>query len=175
MSKGMTKVGVVSLVLALLAPVGAAMAQADAVSSRMDAYRVTKSADGKEALEPAKAIKPGEVIEYQITYENSDAAKPVADLKINAPIPTGTNYVEDSAKTAVKSQIRFSIDSGKSWQQAPLMRKHADGKGEEVVPASQYSNLQWLAQEPLKQGHSQKYSYCRYPGAGSSSIASDGS
>ncbi len=159
MSKGITKFGAVSLVLALLAPFGSTMAAGDAVSSRMDAYRVTQSPDGKEVLQPAKGVKPGEVIEYQITYENTDAAKPVSDLKINAPVPTGTSYVDGSAKTETNSQIRFSADFGKNWQQAPLMRKRADGTGQEVVPASQYSNLQWLAQEPLKQGHSQKYSY----------------
>lgn len=48
MSKGMTKAGLVSLVLTLLVPVGVALAQSDAVSSHMDAYRVTTAADGKE-------------------------------------------------------------------------------------------------------------------------------
>ena len=159
MSKGMTKVGVVSLLLVLLAPMGIALAQSNAVSSHMDAYRVTKAADGKEVLEPAKALKPGEVIEYQITYENADAAKPVSDLKINAPVPAGTQYVDGSAKTDASADLRFSADSGKTWAKAPLKRKRADGKGEEDVPPSQYSNLQWQSQEPLKQGHSQKYSY----------------
>ena len=159
MSKGMTKVGLVSLVLTLLAPMGVAFAQSDAVSSRMDAYRVSKAADGKEVLEPAKALKPGSVIEYQITYENSDPNKAVSDLRINAPVPAGTSYVDGSAKSDVKAELRFSADSGKNWAKAPLKRKSADGKGEEDVPASQYSNLQWLSQEPLKQGHSQKYSY----------------
>jgi len=158
MSKGITKFGALSLVLALLAPFGA-MAAGDAVSSRMEAFRVKQMADGKEVLEAAKAIKPGEVIEYQITYDNADAQKPVSELKINAPVPEGTSYVDGSAKTAVASQVMFSADAGKTWQKAPLKRKRADGKGEEVVPASQYSNLQWLSQEPLKQGHSQKYSY----------------
>lgn len=159
MSKGMTKAGVVSLVFALLAPVGAVFAQSNAVSSHMDAYRVTQSAEGKEVLEPAKALKPGEVIEYQITYENSDAAKLVSDLKINAPVPPGTHYVDGSAKSGTKAELRFSADSGKTWGKAPLKHKRDDGKGEEEVPPSQYSNLQWLSQEPLKQGHSQKYSY----------------
>jgi len=159
MSKGMTRFGAISLVLTLLAPFGVALAAGDAVSSRMDAYRVTQSADGKESLEPAKSLKPGEVIEYQITYENSDAARPVKDLKINAPVPAGTVFVDGSAKSSMPAQLRFSADSGKTWGPAPLKRKSADGKGEEDVPASQYSNLQWLSQEPLKQGHSQKYSY----------------
>lgn len=159
MSKGMTKAGLVSLVLTLLVPVGVALAQSDAVSSHMDAYRVTTAADGKEVLETAKSLKPGEVIEYQITYENSEAAKPVSNLKINAPVPAGTSYVDGSAKSNAKADLRFSTDTGKSWGKAPLKRKRADGKGEEDVPASQYSNLQWLSQEPLKQGHSQKYSY----------------
>ena len=158
MSKGMTKFGAISLVLTLLAPFGA-WAASDAVTSRMEAFRVTKAADGKETLEAAPSLKPGEVIEYQVTYENSDAAHPAKDLKVNVQVPPGTNYVDGSARADAPAQMRVSADAGKTWGSAPLKRKRADGRGEEEVPASQYSNLQWLSQEPLKQGRSQKYSY----------------
>lgn len=143
--------------LLVVAPFGFASAQ-EPVSSRMDAYRVVTAANGAEKLEAASAAQPGDVIEYQIVYDNA-GAKSVSDLRINGPIPSGTAYVDGSAKSTVRTQLKFSHDGGASWQAAPVKRKAADGKRDEVVPASAYTNVQWTAQEPLQQGASQKYSY----------------
>lgn len=142
--------------LALMA--SAAVMAAEPVSSHMEAYRVARAADGSEKLEAATAIKPGEVIEYQITYNNDDA-KPVSDMLINAPVPASTVYLEGSARSPVRSQVRFSDDRGQTWQTAPLKHKRVDGNGEEVVAPERYTNVQWRAEEPLSKGKTQKYSY----------------
>ncbi len=147
----------IPVLLAALVPMGSALAD-EPVSSRMDAYRVVTATNGSEQLEAAASVKPGDVIEYQIVYDNA-GARSVSDLRINGPIPSGTLYVDGSARTTVRSQLKFSADGGASWQAAPVKRKSADGKRDEAVPPTAYTNVQWTAQEPLQQGASQKYRY----------------
>ena len=108
-------------------------------------------------MTPAAAAKPGDLVEYRIVYDNK-GSRPIRDLRVNGPVPAGTTAVESSAQSSVRSQLRFSHDGGVNWQAAPVRRWKAEGEGE-VVPPSQYSNVQWIAQEPLSTGGSQRYSY----------------
>lgn len=141
--------------LMAVVPVGSALAE---VGSRMEAFRVVEDSKGQETFEDAKSASPGEIIEYRLTYENTDAA-PVADLKIKTPVPAGTHYVADSARTDVRARLRFSHDNGSTWQAAPLKRKAADGKGEEVVPPEQYTHVQWTTGQALEKGKPQTFLY----------------
>lgn len=59
--------------------------------------KVVKAADGTEQLLDASTVKPGEVIEYKVTYTN-DTGKTVTGLIANLPIPEGLEYVPKSAK-----------------------------------------------------------------------------
>ena len=141
----------------LVAVVPAAPALAE-VDSFMEALRVIEDQDGRETFEEARSARPGEVIEYRLTYKNSEST-PVSQLKAKGPVPAGTRYVADSARSDVRARLRFSHDGGVTWQAAPLKRKAADGKGEEVVPPEHYSHVQWTAGQPLEKGKPQTYSY----------------
>ena len=56
------------------------------IESTLTAKRVEIDADKKEKLLEAKSAKPGEVIEYQVTYTNKGKT-PVRDLFATLPIP----------------------------------------------------------------------------------------
>ena len=133
-----------------------ALAHAE-VASRMEAFVITTDAKGHEQARPVTTTNPGDVIEYRIRYENTDA-KPVTQLAVSGPVPKGTALVADSVKSPVKHATVYSADGGKTYQSAPIKRKNAQGLLE-TVPASEYSAVQWRVQEPLRQGAPQQFSY----------------
>lgn len=137
--------------LAAVVPFGSALAE---VESRMEAFLVID----EKTFEEAKSARPGDVIEYRLTYDNTDEAA-VPKMTIKGPVPAGTRYVADSARTDVRARLRFSHDNGATWQAAPLKRKAADGKGEEVVPPEEYTHLQWTVGQPLEKGKPQAFRY----------------
>ncbi len=141
--------------LVALVPAAPALAEVD---SQMEAFRVIEDKDGRESFEEARTASPGDVIEYRLTYTNTEDT-PVSQLKVKGPVPAGTRYQADSARTGVRARLRFSHDGGVTWQAAPLKRKAADGKGEEVVPPEHYTHVQWTAGQPLEKGKPQTYSY----------------
>ena len=114
--------------------------EAAGVKSVLSQKLVTVGADGKEVLADAAQIKPGEKMEYAITYTNNtkDAAK---GLQATLPIPVGTQYLPSTAKPVL---VLASLD-GKTFALPPLKRKVVkDGVTTEVeVPASEYRALRW--------------------------------
>lgn len=110
------------------------------VKSVLSQKLVTVGADGKEVLVDAAQIKPGEKMEYAITYTNNtkDAAK---GLQATLPIPVGTQYLPSTAKPVL---VLASLD-GKTFALPPLKRKVVkDGVTTEVeVPATEYRALRW--------------------------------
>ena len=114
--------------------------EAAGVKSVLSQKLVTVGADGKEVLADAAQIKPGEKMEYAITYTNNtkDAAK---GLQATLPIPVGTQYLPSTAKPVL---VLASLD-GKTFALPPLKRKVVkDGVATEVEePASEYRALRW--------------------------------
>jgi len=128
---------------------------ADDVSSTLVVNRVVTQADGKETKEPAKTAKPGDLLEYVAEYRNTGKT-PAKKLEATLPIPSGTEYVPDSAKPA---GAWASLD-GNTFEPMPLKRKvkQTDGKlVEELIPYVEYRFLRWPAQD-LPAGQSLKYS-----------------
>ena len=141
------------LLLALL-PVAPVMAE---VNSLMEAFRVVSDKDGREQFEEASAARPGDLLEYRLTYSNTESA-PVSGLLVSGPVPTGTHYLAGSARSLKRATVRFSSDGGASWQRAPLKRKGADGK-DVIVPPEQYTHVQWTSGLPLEKGKPQRFIY----------------
>ena len=127
------------------------------VSSRLEAFRVTTDTQGKEQVNAATTTTPGDVIEYRIRYENTDA-KPVTSLAVNGPVPEGTELLADSAKTSAKHTLAYSIDGGKTFSAAPIKRTTDKGVNE-TVAVNQYNAVQWRVLEPLKKGSPIRFSY----------------
>lgn len=109
------------------------------VKVNLQAFKVV-SANGKESLVESKTAKPGEVLEYRATYNNV-SKKNVANLLATLPVPKGMEYVAQSGRPA---SPEASLD-GKVFAPVPLMRKRADGKGDEPVPVADYRALRWKA------------------------------
>jgi uncharacterized repeat protein (TIGR01451 family) len=129
--------------LALALACGNAQAQQKGpLDSTLEQHRVVQAADGRETLEPAASVKPGDVIEYVATYHNTGRA-PVTGVQATVPIPPNTEFVPGSARPA---DVKASVD-GARYAAPPLMRKVVrDGKTvEEPVPVREYRYLRWSA------------------------------
>lgn len=109
-----------------------------AVQAVLTQFKVVKSKEGVEKLEDASKVKPGDLIEYQVTYKNN-GDKAVAGMMANLPIPAGLEYQPGSAKPG-KPQVQVAAADG-VYAAEPLTRTIA-GKPEKL-PYSDYRNIRW--------------------------------
>jgi uncharacterized repeat protein (TIGR01451 family) len=129
--------------LALAAGLGfaaVAAAQQAQVTSSLQVEKVV-TVDAKTVLQPATASKPGDVLEYRVTYDNRGALA-VHGLVADLPIPAGTTYIAASAEPA---GAQASVD-GVHFAPMPLMQmvKQADGSERKLaVPLADYRVLRW--------------------------------
>lgn len=135
---------VAALVLVVL-PL-AAWAQPKVAISIKAEKEVVVSVNGKPVTKKiaAKGAKPGEVIIYTLSFQNSgtEAAK---DVIISDPIPEGTAYLPGSASEI--GDLTFSIDKGKTFKKPTLLTyemKGADGKLQKrVATPEDYTDVRW--------------------------------
>jgi uncharacterized repeat protein (TIGR01451 family) len=89
-----------SLCLGILISCAQLLAQSkDDLKITLTAEKVTVQKDGKEALVAATRAKPGEVIQYTAVYLNQSKGT-LRNLAPTLPIPSGMEYIADSAKPA---------------------------------------------------------------------------
>jgi uncharacterized repeat protein (TIGR01451 family) len=135
------------LVLAVLLTVAAdrsASAQEPDLKVTLAARKVTVDA-GKETLTAADKAKPGEIIQYEASYQN-DGTSAVRHVGAVVPIPAGLTLVANSANPVA---AEASLD-GKNFSPAPLVRavKTETGATEDrPVPLSEYRALRWTLEE----------------------------
>ena len=139
----MWKLGVV--LLGAWLQIGAVYAAgAEAVSVSLQHFKLV--ANGKlVALNPSDPIKPGDVVEYQVTYQNN-SNHPVRQLNATLPVPKETEYVPSSAQP---SAVLASVD-GVNYAPLPLRQtvKLANGRSsEQLVPVAAYRSLRWVLGE----------------------------
>jgi len=146
--------GIAALALAGALPAHAQPAAKDPVEARLEVRKVARSADGRESLATADAVKPGDVLEYRVTYRNA-GPQAVRDFVATLPIPAATELVAGSERPA---GARASVDA-RDFAPVPLRRKvRRDGREvEESVPLRDYRALRWSAPE-LKAGQTLTYS-----------------
>jgi uncharacterized repeat protein (TIGR01451 family) len=119
----------------------AAPAPKPEIESILTAKKVELSEDKKERLTEARTAKPGDVIEYQVTYANKGKTA-VRDLAATLPIPADTELLRNTNKPAT---AKASTGDGR-FLSIPLKRKVKlpSGKEEEIeIPFSEYRALQW--------------------------------
>lgn len=107
----------------------------------LTAQKVVKQSDGKEKLQSADRALPGEVIQYDASYQNQ-GARPLSNVAPTLPIPRGMEFLPDSATPA---PLEASLD-GKTFERIPIKRKvilPGGETGEQEVPATQYRALRW--------------------------------
>ena len=116
----------------------------------LKAFKVVMGKDGKESFAPADEARPGEILEYRAVYFNP-AKTAVSNLGAKIPIPTGTEYLPDTAKPP---SAHASLD-GVKYAPMPLMRKVKLPDGTEVeekVPYREYRSLLWEIKEVKGEG-----------------------
>jgi len=115
---------------------------AEAITVKLEAFKVERGAKGKESFVAADMAKPGDIIEYRAVYTNiSD--KPVQDVKALLPIPTGARYLGNTAKP---QQVMARTAEQKDFAPVPLKKSIADIEGDmqEIgIPYAEYRELHW--------------------------------
>ncbi len=131
------------------------------LQNSMAAYVVAHNAEGKEILQAASEVAPGQTVQYAMTYANvGDNA--LNDLVITGPIPSATDYVGQSAFTPAQAKLQVSINGGKTFESEPVTRMVTDVTGKKVkkiIPPSQYTHVRWHMQQPLAAGETQQFAY----------------
>ncbi|ASJ76602.1 DUF11 domain-containing protein [Granulosicoccus antarcticus] len=132
------------------------------VEGRIEAYLVSTDSQGNEVIQATAAAKPGELMEYRLTFVNSGESA-VSGLNVIDPIPANTTFVSDSANSNADSLFEVSIDGGRTFEKEPVMRieTQADGSQKEVViPPAQYTHVRWAVEESLDaEGGTHEYGY----------------
>ncbi|WP_310413575.1 hypothetical protein [Chamaesiphon sp. OTE_8_metabat_110] len=80
-------------------------------------------------------VKPGDIIKYTVVAKNNSRC-PLKNLILKQPIPRGTNYVKDSARSLEGAELLFSIDGGKTFVAQPKI-------GTQPAPTTAYNYLRW--------------------------------
>ncbi len=138
------------LLAAALGLAGGAWAQPAQITSELVVERV-EIVDGKTVFKPAQRSKPGDVLEYRVTYTNRTASA-ATGLVANLPIPAGTTLV---ARSELPPDVLASTD-GVRFAPPPLTRvlRQSDGSTRQVpVPLEEYRTLRWNL-GTLAAGHS---------------------
>jgi uncharacterized repeat protein (TIGR01451 family) len=132
--------GIALVALAAALPARPQDKQSNPVEARLEVRKVTRSADGREHVGTADTVKPGDVLEYVVTYRNRSGAA-VSDFAATLPIPEATELVAGSERPA---GARASVDA-RSFAAVPLKRTvRREGREiEEAVPMREYRALRW--------------------------------
>lgn len=128
--------------------VSAQAEQKQAVTVKLQQFKVVPGPGGQETLADAGTVKPGDIVEYQATYRNNDA-KAITGLQATLPIPEGMEYLPKTARPGA-DLVKAATREGQ-YAPEPLQRQvRVNGKLlTESVPYGQYRSLQWaLGQLP---------------------------
>lgn len=115
-------------------------AGASPVSAKLVQKLISTGTDGKELLTDVSQVKPGDKLQYELTYSNAGAVA-IKGLLATLPIPAGTSYQPD---TAMPPPATVSAD-GVQFGKPPLKRQvERNGKVvEETIPPQEYKALRW--------------------------------
>jgi hypothetical protein len=119
-----------------------ALAQQPGVDAQLQARIVVKQADGKETFRAADKARPGDVVDYRVTYANATKTN-VSHVMATLPIPADSMVL--LAGSAVPANALVSVD-GKQFAAPPLRRNVTlpDGRVEaRAIPVSEYRFLRW--------------------------------
>ena len=126
----------------ILPPAAMAADIATLLDVKLDASKVVTEANGVERHLPADTARPGDIIEYRVSYQNRSTA---IARKVQATLPIPVGGLEYLPNAVQPRMVRASLD-GKRFDPIPLQRKIrlANGKQElQPVPTSEYRFLRW--------------------------------
>ncbi len=119
------------------------------VTVKLSQLTVTKGADGKLVESPSSDVKPGDVLKYRIVAANAGTTPALAFSPADK-IPSGTTFIAGSA-TGKALRVEYSIDGGKTWSSAPLVKIVAKDGTTTEKPASPatFTAIRWITADPL--------------------------
>ena len=168
MSKLRRRFGLLPLICCLLL-VGSAVSFAQRQFAHLEAGRpevkvimagAVEREAGPVALDKVEAVKPGDVLRWNITSMNEGTAS-ARDYKTVGHIPKGTTFIAGSAESENGSTVTYSIDGGKSFSTLPIIEEQqADGSVKKVAaPVSMYTEVRYEWSDALAAGSKLTASY----------------
>lgn len=166
------------LAAALLAAVGVAPALAQGGSSqtgseqsatsnpiqiRTEIYVVSEvtNSDGSksEKLTKADTARPGQIVEYRLFAKNvSNTTLPAGVVQISSPVPTGMQYVPNSATPSTDTLLtEFSADGGTTFSKPPVLI--GTGSARKVAEPTSYTTVRWTVLAPMEPGQELPFFY----------------
>lgn len=141
-------------------------ATAEALSSSFSFLVVETNAEGQQEFVERSSVRPGEIIQYQLSHENT-SADAMAGIVIAAPVPEGVSLTlgEETASIAAVFEVQAELDpeqEGLEWSTLPAMRLVASADGtlhEEPLPETEIASVRWTFSEPLKAGETALNTY----------------
>jgi uncharacterized repeat protein (TIGR01451 family) len=105
--------------------------------------------DKTVSFDKAESVKAGEILDWNISSVNEGTAD-AQNYRVVGQISKGTAFV-GTAKGDESPQITYSIDSGKTFSQLPMIdEKQPDGSIKKVVaPISLYTQVMFEWTKPL--------------------------
>jgi uncharacterized repeat protein (TIGR01451 family) len=102
------------------------------------------------SLDKAEAVKPGEVLDWNISSANEGAGD-AQNYGVVGQIPKGTSFVAGTAKGEESPKVTYSIDGGKTFSAQPMIdEKQPDGTVKKVAaPVSMYTQVMFEWANPL--------------------------
>ncbi len=120
------------------------VAQNGELESVLQTFKITFDADSNEVASEVTEVRPGDTIEYRLTYQNGTGGD-ISQLQPVLPIPLAMYYIGGSASPALSGA---SISpTANDFRQPPLTRQVTQPDGSQVnrtIPAEEYRRLQWL-------------------------------
>lgn len=145
----------------ILCASGAALAQQPSLEGTMEARKIIVNKEKNEIAVPAEKVVPRDIVEYTLRYRNTGKGS-ARGVELVGPVPSGTEYIDDSASQGSGASPLFSIDGGKTYQEAPItyVVLKADGTEEqrEATP-EMITHIKWRMNEALKASEIVKTSY----------------
>ncbi len=136
------------------------------LASRMSAHLVVSGANGVETFAPAKAAKPGDLIEYHLIHTNTFSHS-IGGIAIIGPVPDGTvlvdSYTDMGAPGIFEVRGAFDPDTpGEDWSTLPATKIVVKANGERVYqPATpeDFTAVRWRLTNPLSQNATVHHRY----------------
>lgn len=141
--------------LLLLGHVCTARADGNSLKADLSVQKIVIQADGKEQRTAADAARPGDTLEYRVTYRNTNS-KAARNIEATLPVPANLQYLKG---TAIPQGAHASLD-GAHYEAIPLKRLEKDANGKpklQEVPYGEYRYLRWSLGE-LKPGETKTVS-----------------
>jgi uncharacterized repeat protein (TIGR01451 family) len=142
-----------ALIFALVPCTALAAAHVELVQSAT----LMETQNGALVAKPLNGVtKPGQRVRYSIVAHNT-GDHPAANLAPVVKIPAGERYVDGSAGT----NAEYSVDGGKTWSAAPMVRVTNPGGAttqRRALPA-EFDAIRWNATQPLAPGARMTFAY----------------